>query len=169
MERVVSNATPLIYLAKADQLHLLADMFKEIMIPDAVYREVVIEGIQREKNDAFRIKKMIEEGWLEVRAVKTDFQIELPLHPGETEVISLALEEGIKTILMDDVKARTAAEMAGLIPKGTIWLMLKGVKEKALDFDQFLMALEGMARSGFYLKEDVFLKAVLTARNLSKP
>ena len=167
MERIISDATPLIYLAKANQLHLLHDMFKEIMIPNAIYDEVVVKGIQKEKNDAFRIKKMIGDGWLQVRTVRIHFQGELPLHPGETEVISLALENGIKTVLMDDVKARTAAEMAGLIPKGTIWLLLKAVKNKILDFDQFLVALEEIVRSGFCLKEDVFLKAVHTAKNLS--
>ena len=167
MERVISNATPLIYLAKADQLNLLHLIFEEIIIPNAVYKEVVIEGIQREKNDAFRIKKMINDGWLHIRAAKTHFQGELRIHPGETEVISLALETGIKTVLMDDVKARTAAELAGLSPKGTIWLLLKAVKRKILDFDQFLVALEAIVRSGFYIKEDVFLKAVVTARNFS--
>jgi len=167
MERVISNATPLIYLAKADQLDLLHLIFKEIIIPNAVYKEVVIEGIQREKNDAFRIKQMVNDGRLQVGAVKTHFQGELPLHPGETEVISLALETGIKTVLMDDVKSRTAAEIAGLSPEGTIWLLLKAVKRKILEFDQFLVALEAIVRSGFYIKEDVFLKAVHTAKNLS--
>ncbi len=169
MERVVSNATPLIYLAKADQLNLLRDMFKEIMIPQAVYQEVVIEGIHREKHDAFRIRKTITDGWLRVRSVKKHFQSELPVHPGEAEVISLAMEFGIKTVLMDDLKARTAAEMAGPSPKGTIWLLLKAVKRQVLDFDQFLVSLEAIVSSGFYLKEDVFLKAVHTARNLSNP
>jgi len=168
MERVVSNATPLIYLAKADQLNLLRDMFKEIMIPQAVYKEVVIEGIQREKNDAFRIKQMIKDGWLQVRTVKMHFKGELPVHPGEAEVISLATETGIKTVLMDDVKARTAAEMAGLSPKGTVWLLLKAVKKKTLDFEQFLVALEAIVRAGFYIREDVFLKALHTAKNLSE-
>jgi predicted nucleic acid-binding protein len=73
----------------------------------------------------------------------------------------------IKIVLMDDIKARTAAETAGLSPKGTLWLLLKAVKRKILNFDQFLVTLEDIVRSGFYIKEDVFLKAVHTAKNLS--
>ncbi len=169
MERVVSNATPLIYLAKADQLHLLHDMFKEIMIPQAFYKEVIIQGIQKKENDAFRIKAMIEYGWLEVRDVKVSYQPKLPIHSGEAEVISLAREMDVRIVLMDDSKARTAAELAGLTPKGTLWLLLKAVKRKTLNFDQFLATLEDIVRSGFYIKEDVFLKAVHTAKNLSTP
>ena len=167
MQRIVSNATPLIYLAKADQLSLLHDMFKEIMIPQAVYREVVIQGIQREENDAFRLDEAIKNGWLQVRSIKERYQVKLSIHPGEAEVISLAREMHIKTILMDDIKARTAAEMAGLSPKGTLWLLLKAVKRKVLNFDRFLVTLEDIVRSGFYIKEDVFLKAVHTAKNLA--
>ncbi|MFH1293726.1 MAG: hypothetical protein ABIJ44_06290 [Pseudomonadota bacterium] len=167
MQRIVSNATPLIYLSKADQLILLHDMFKETLVPEAVYREVVIQGKHREENDAFRIDRAIRDGWIRVKGIKEIYHTELSIHPGEVEVISLAREMGIKIILMDDIKARTAAEMAGLTPKGTLWLLLKAVKMKILDFEQFLLTLEDIVRSGFYLKEDVFLKAVHKAKNLS--
>jgi len=167
MERVVSNATPLIYLAKADKLNLLHDMFKEIMIPRAVYREVVIKGIQKEENDAFRIEGVIRDGWLEVRDIKVSYQPKLSIHSGEAEVISLAREMDVRIVLMDDSKARTAAELAGLTPKGTLWLLLKAVKRNILNFDQFLVTLEDIVRSGFHIKEDAFLKAVHTAKNLS--
>jgi hypothetical protein len=44
MSSVVSNATPLIYLAKADRLGLVLSLFEEILIPEAVYDEVVLKG-----------------------------------------------------------------------------------------------------------------------------
>jgi len=102
-------------------------MFKEIMIPRAVYREAVIQGIQKEENDAFRIEGVIRDGWLEVRDVKVSYQPKLSIHPGEAEVISLAREMDVRIVLMNDSKARTAAESAGLTPKGTLWLLLKAV------------------------------------------
>jgi len=37
MSRVISNATSLIYLAKADRLGLVHSLFEEILIPEAVY------------------------------------------------------------------------------------------------------------------------------------
>jgi len=44
MNRVVSNATPLIYLAKAARLDLLLSLFEEIFILEAVREEVVLKG-----------------------------------------------------------------------------------------------------------------------------
>ena len=44
MDKIVSNATPLIYLAKADKLMLLKTIVKEVFIPETVFREVVVEG-----------------------------------------------------------------------------------------------------------------------------
>ncbi len=166
MQYIISNATPLIYLAKADQLSLLHEMFETIFIPDAVYSEVVIHGKNKGENDAFRIEGAVKDGWIVVKKVKKICDIELSIHPGEVEVISLAREMAIKVVLVDDTKARIAAELAGLRPKGTLWLLLNAVKGKILDFDRFLIVLEDIVKSGFYLKEEVFLKAVHQAKTL---
>lgn len=37
--RVISNTSPLIALAKLDKLNLLEQLFKNIIIPEAVYEE----------------------------------------------------------------------------------------------------------------------------------
>ena len=63
--------------------------------------------------------------------------------------------------------ARAASEMAGLRSIGALWLILKAVKNQLLNFDQFLSTLEDIIHSGFYLKEEVYLKAIRRARELS--
>ena len=167
MDKVVSNATPLIYLAKANQLSLLQSMVKQVFIPEAVYREVVIEGKRLGEKDAYRVERAITQGWMMVQGIEIIYPVEITIHSGEVEVISLAREKGIETVLMDDAKARAASEMAGLNPIGILWLMLKAVKNRLLNFDQFLSTLEDIVQSGFYLKEEVYLKAVRKARELS--
>lgn len=167
MDRVVSNSTPLIYLAKANQLSLLQGMVKQIFIPEAVYREVVIEGKRQEEKDAYRVERAIKQGWMIVQGVKIIYPVEITIHPGEAEVISLAKEKGIEMVLIDDAKARAASELTGLRPVGTLWLLLKAVKNHLLNFDQFLSILEDVVQSGFYLKEEVYLKVVRKARELS--
>jgi len=42
--KVVSNASPLINLARIGKLGLLRDLYEELTIPEAVWREVVVEG-----------------------------------------------------------------------------------------------------------------------------
>lgn len=41
---MISNSTPLICLAKLNKLELLIKLFKQIIIPEAVKEEVLIEG-----------------------------------------------------------------------------------------------------------------------------
>ncbi len=167
MSSVVSNATPLIYLAKADRLGLVLSLFEEILIPEAVYEEVVLKGKRLGQADALLVEKAIEEGRISVRHVQRTHPVSIPLHPGEVEVISLALESGIDLLIMDDARARAAAEIAGLRPRGTLWLLLEGTKKNLLSFDDFLATLEAITHHGFYLREELYLRVIREARRLT--
>ena len=168
MDRIVSNATPLIYLAKANKLNLLEKLLNEVFIPEAVFQEVVIEGKRLAEKDAYRIEKAINDGWLKVKKVRTSLSFDISLHSGEIEVISLAKQEQIKTVLVDDGKARSVAELADLEPVGTLAILLQAVKSRMMDFDEFLSILEEIIHCGFYLRDEVYIKVVRTARELSE-
>jgi len=168
MDRIVSNATPLIYLAKTDNLNLLKAIANQVYIPEAVFQEVVIEGKRLGEKDAYRVEKCINQGWLRVKEVKNFLSFDFPLHYGELEVISLAGQEGIKKVLIDDAKARSVADLAGLKPVGTLWVILQAVKNRMIDFDEFLSTLESIIHSGFYLKNEVYIKVIRKARQLSE-
>ena len=49
---VVSNATPLVALNAIGSLDLLANLFIEVHLPNAVYEEVVVAGAGRAGADA---------------------------------------------------------------------------------------------------------------------
>lgn len=167
MDKLVSNATPLIFLAKANQLKILQTCVRQVFIPQNVFHEVVVEGKRLDKKDAYRVDQDIKQGWILVQEVEEIYPIEIPIHPGEAEVISLAKEMGIEIVLIDDVKARTAGELAGLKPIGTLGILLKAIKDHKLNFEEFLTTLEDIVQSGFYLREDVYLRAVQEAHRLS--
>jgi len=168
MNRIVSNATPLIYLAKADKLTLLKSIVNEVVIPEAVFKEVVLEGKRLGEKDAYRVADCINQGWLKVKEVKNSLSFDFPLHKGELEVISLAVQEGIKKVLIDDAKARSVADLAGLQPVGTLWVILQAIKNRMMDFDEFLSTLESIIHSGFYLKDEVYIKVIRKANQLSE-
>jgi len=167
MDRIVSNATPLIYLAKANQLQILQEVGFQVFIPQRVYHEVVTEGKRLGEEDAYLVDEAIKEGWLSVQEVKKLHPVQIPIHPGEREVISLAKELGISRVLMDDAKARKASELLGLKPTGTLGIILRAVSMHKFTFERFLDILEDMVQSGFYLKEEVYLKVVHEAHRLS--
>ncbi len=168
MDKIVSNATPLIYLAKTDNLNLLKAIADQVYIPNAVFQEVVIEGKRLGEKDAYRVEKCINQGWLRIQEVNSLLSFDFPVHFGELEVISLAVQEGIKNVLIDDAKARSVADLAGLQPVGTLWIVLQAVKNRMMDFDEFLSTLESIIHSGFYLKDEVYIKVIRKARQLTK-
>ena len=63
---VVSNSTPLIALLHIDKIDLLKQYFSEIIIPEAVYHEVVVTG-----GDRYGAKKIKNLNWVKVKSVKT--------------------------------------------------------------------------------------------------
>lgn len=164
MSRIVSNATPLIYLAKAGKLELLKIVFKEIFIPEEVQFEVVDTRKRLEKKDAYIVEKAIKDGWLKVLSAET-IEIPLKLNSGEVAVISLAKNLNAE-VLIDEVSARTAARLLDLEPRGTVYVLLKALKEKVIDVDEFLEILNQMIGHGFRLKEEVYVKAIKEARRI---
>jgi predicted nucleic acid-binding protein len=165
MSRAVSNASPLIYLAKIGRLDLLRDMFDEVLIPEEVRKEVVDEGRKLGRRDVFQVERALREGWLRTCPLKANVR-SLGLHPGEEAVIFLGKQEGNCLILVDESAARTAARMLGLTPRGTIFILLKAVENGKLDMDGFLAELQSLVKAGFRLGEDVYLESVRKAREL---
>jgi predicted nucleic acid-binding protein len=164
---VVSNATPLIYLAKIGRMNLLRKVFGEVFIPEEVKVEVVDKGKQLGERDAYIVEKAIRDGWLKVLNVKV-LEIPIKLEPGEIAVLSLAKRRGLGEVLVDEVSARTAARLMGLAPRGTVFVLLKALEVREISLNEFLDALSELVKHGFRLKEEVYLKAVRKAREISK-
>jgi uncharacterized protein len=57
---IVSNASPLIALIRIGQLDLLRQLYSEILIPEAVWHEVVVEGADQPGGEAEAIALAVE-------------------------------------------------------------------------------------------------------------
>ena len=113
---VVTNSGPLIALAKLGILHLLEPLYGQVFVPGAVYREVVERGEQAGFSDVLQIRLAFQRNQLiGMEAKKTIPEVSgLPLHLGEKEAISLALENKADLLLLDDMLAWTEAKNLGL-------------------------------------------------------
>jgi len=134
MSGVVSNATPLIYLAKAGRIDLLKKVFGEVFIPEEVKVEVVDKGKQLDEKDAYVVEKAIAEGWLRVLPTE-QMKVPMRLHKGEVAVLSLAKKLRLRLVLLDEVSARSAARLMGLTPRGTVFVLLKALEKRQIDLD----------------------------------
>ncbi len=97
MQKVISNSSPLIHLAKIRKLDFLKEYFQTIIIPEAVYRECIIEGKERDE-----VKLIKQATWTKEVKVKEQTLVKLltaSLDVGESEVIALSIETGADLIL----------------------------------------------------------------------
>lgn len=166
MTGVVSNATPLIYLAKIGRLDLLRKVFGEVYIPEEVKVEVVDRGKQLGEEDAYLVERAVEEGWLRVLSAEP-VEVPIKLQPSEVAALSLAKRLGLREVLVDEASARAAARLLDLTPRGTVYVLLKALEAGEMDLDGFLEVLSQMIGQGFRLKEEVYVEAVKEARRIA--
>jgi predicted nucleic acid-binding protein len=99
-------------------------------------------------------------GWLKIKRVNRHISFDFSLHACEIEVINLAGEMEIKTVIIDDAKARSAAEIARLSQLGTLRIILQAVKNNIMGFDECRSNLEDNIDSGFYIKDNVYIRVI---------
>ena len=145
----VANSSPLIWLAKAGRLDLLKAVFGELLIPEKVYEEVVVRGLEEGFKDPLAVKRAVEDGWIKVVRVRPEVEAE-DLHPGEVEAISLAKEKGC-TLLADDRVARALAKALGVEVRGTAFVLLRAVKMGLISGKESRPVLHGLVGAGFRL------------------
>ena len=119
-KRWVINASPLIVLAKIGQIGLLTTLANEIVIPDAVVREINAGP----PNDPAR-------NWLVEPKVPIIANLNLPaellawdLGAGETAVLAHALANPGWTAVLDDNAARNSARSFSIPVKGTLAIVV---------------------------------------------
>lgn len=127
---VVSDSTPLIHLAKAGCIKILFDLYKEILITNEVYREVVEEGKLLENEDAWIIEEYVGKGFLvKSPTLSSEYLLEkYAIHRGEADSIKLAKETGAELLLMNEKEGRNAAKSEGLKVKGSIGVLFDALK-----------------------------------------
>lgn len=128
---VVSNAGPLITLAKIHRSELLKDLFGHIVIPRAVFNEVVLRGTGEPGSEETK-----NASWIETRLAVDDLSVSVlreSIDAGESEAIVLAQELGADLLLLDDALARRKAERLGLKVMGTLGVRLLAKEAGLLD------------------------------------
>ena len=160
--RVVSNTTPLLGLSFIGRIDLLQRLFGEIIIPAAVYDEIVVQGANRIGSD--EVTKGIGSGWIHVENVAPSAMLSMlkvDLDKGEAEAMELAIARQADLLLIDERRARAKAQILKLNVTGTIGVLLLA-REKDLEIDLPLM-LEKLKVQGFRIG-DSLIKRILAEK-----
>jgi predicted nucleic acid-binding protein len=127
MRKVISNTTPILSLLKIGKLELLHTLYGQVVVPEAVYREVMAG------NDKEYFADLRDFAWLTVETIGsvTARQLLFDLDDGEAETIVLAQEQAADLVIIDEKSGRRYAEQLGLTLTGTVGVLLKA-KERGL-------------------------------------
>lgn len=142
MRRVVSNATPLRYLAEIDALHLLPHLFGQVVIPKAVEQELT----HQHAPECIRTIISSPPEWLQIQPIQQADPSLALLDPGEREAILLAEDISVHIVLLDEKMARDIAKQRGLQCVGTLRILSDGAKHGHIDLPE---AIERLRRTTF--------------------
>lgn len=150
MRKVIVNSTPLIVLCGIGKLDILKELYGEIWIPKAVYKEVTT------KNDSVCMQIQSAARWLHVEQVKDDSERKMykaKLHDGEVEVMILAQEQDADLLIIDDNAAKKTAKYLGLTVTGTLGVLIKAKCRGIIK--EVRPLLTKMRQNGFYVSDAV--------------
>jgi hypothetical protein len=146
---IILDASPLIHLTKIGKLEYIIELFDFIIISNAVYKEVIEEGIIAGYTDATLILNYLKKDKIkEITIENPDPLLNEYLHPGESESIQLALY--LKAILViDEKKGRMIAEQRDIEFLTTADMLLLLLKEDLINFDFFHNNLSKYSADGW--------------------
>src|SRR2546428_9298983 len=151
--KVVVNATPLIALSLINQLDLLPALFEEIVVPRAVYDEIVVQGGGRVGAAA-----LSNATWMQVKEPDRLLTIEpllLGLDAGELQVLLLARDLQPDWVLVDERHGRRVARVLQLPVKGAVGILLAAFHAALLTKTEALQAVQEFPAHGFRLRNAV--------------
>jgi hypothetical protein len=156
---IVSNTSPLIWLSKTGRITLLKKLLGEVIVPEEVYKEAVERGLQEGFSDVLAIKECIDQGWIkisklderEIKLCQRMMEHAFEIHLGEAQAIVLARETGA-LLLMDESSGRAFAETLGLRVRGTLYVVMKALREKLLDRVEAKEIVLALVSKGFRIE-----------------
>jgi predicted nucleic acid-binding protein len=155
---VVSDTSPVLNLARIGRLELLPLLFKQVLIPSAVFEELTAS-----KPDLPPAIDLASEPWLIVASAKDQTRVrELREHldAGEAEAIVLAVERRADLLLVDERRGRRTATAAGLRVTGLLGVVARAKRAGLIDLAKpVLDELIQVAR--FWIGHDLYAEVLM--------
>jgi predicted nucleic acid-binding protein len=149
---VVADSTVLIYLAAIGRFDLLAALYGRILIPTAVYDEVVTQGAGR-----WGAAETAAADWIDQHAIVDISRVtnlQAILGRGESEVIVLAEALRAHVVIMDESAGRQELSKRKITFVGTIGILLQAKLRGLIPLIK--PELDRLRSCGFHLSDQVY-------------
>jgi hypothetical protein len=169
--RVTADTSILIHLAAIGRFYLLKELFGEIIIPDSVYNEVVVEGWGL--TGSLEASEATREGFIKINKVMDKEKVKeicqkYKISTTNAEVVHLSIEVNAEVVLADEEEVREATQEAGIKVKGCLGLLLDSVKNKMVTPSQAIKDIDNLISSGYRIRNDIVKELKATLRRWSR-
>jgi predicted nucleic acid-binding protein len=154
MRVVVSNTGPILHHGEAKLLNLL-ELTGNLHIPQRVEAELIALAPAWQRPSWIAMHPLSGAAATDALA----WQQAGLLDPGEAEAIALARQLKADWFLTDDAAARLLAQNLGLEVHGSLGVVLWAAAVNHLDYTEALSALDGLAKTSFWLSPRVLTAA----------
>lgn len=160
----VFDATPLIYLAKADALVTICEPLDECIIPAPVFDEVVTTGVEHNHPDARKIQRAYEEDRFTVTEITDErtakrLRANTSLSEADVAVLTIARETG-GIAVMDERYGREVAVAENIETRGTAYLVLHATDERVITPETARAIIDRMIDAGWYISPSLYTKLI---------
>ena len=150
MALIVSDTSPIHYLALIEETHILPALFGRVIIPQKVFEELQQPKTPQVVKDLAASRP----SWLEIRAISIPIASALShLDRGEQEAITLALEIQADTLLIDETKGRRAAKLHGLKIIGILGVLFAAAQAGLCELED---AYDKLKQTNFRASENLY-------------
>ena len=116
--RVIVNTSPLIALNRIERIHLLRDLYTQVVCPCSVVGEIDA-GVLNGHTPALALPP-----WVSVEPDPAEMAFRRELGAGESAVLALALITRADLVVLDDLQARLVAAELNLRTTGTLGILV---------------------------------------------
>ena len=154
---VIADSSALVALSICQALPLLEILFKKIYVPEAVYKEISIEG----KSEAEALTDYLSSRIKLVQTDKIQVMNTANLGSGEQEAIALYMELSADLLIIDDARAKKVAYANGLEVMGSVGVLLLAKQRGLINKIRPMLSL--LAVSDIHLGSRIIEKALQLA------
>lgn len=157
---VVSDTTPIISLLKVHRLELLNALYRKIVVPSAVYQELISNSAyEREREE------VIHCDFICIGEIQNEESVKIlrnvtGLDVGESEALVLYDEWNADLLLMDERKGRQIANKMSVQYIGTMGILMLAFDEGLLDAEEVKNTIDEMLENDIRLSNNLCVKVL---------
>jgi hypothetical protein len=157
---IVSNTSPISNLAMVGQLNLMQQLYERILIPTAVYEELL------DKRAGETVITAVKSAmWLKIQPVQNQElvnELRNRVNVGEAEAIALAIEVEANRLLIDERLGRQTAIDFDLKIIGVLGILLTAKRQNLITAIKPIMD-DLMTQANFRISSQLYINVLSTA------